>query len=42
MQVFNTMSRRLETVEPSEPGHIGLYTCGPTVYNYAHIGNYRA
>lgn len=39
---FNTMTRRVEPVEPIEPGKIRLYTCGPTVYNFAHIGNFRA
>jgi cysteinyl-tRNA synthetase len=42
LKVFNTLSRRLEEVEPLEEGHIRLYTCGPTVYDYAHIGNFRA
>jgi cysteinyl-tRNA synthetase len=41
MQVFNTLSRQHEKFEPLEPGHVRLYTCGPTVYNYAHIGNFR-
>jgi cysteinyl-tRNA synthetase len=38
---YNTMARRLEPFEPLQAGKVGLYTCGPTVYNYAHIGNYR-
>ncbi len=42
MQFFNTMTRRKEPFTPLEPGHVRLYTCGPTVYNYAHIGNFRA
>jgi len=42
MMVFNTLSRRMEQLEPLEPGLVRFYTCGPTVYNYAHIGNYRA
>ena len=42
MKVFNTLSRKLEELAPLEPGHVRLYTCGPTVYNYAHIGNFRA
>ncbi len=42
MQIYNTLTRRKEPLEPIEPGRVGLYTCGPTVYNYAHIGNYRA
>jgi cysteinyl-tRNA synthetase len=41
MKIYNTMSRSLEEVVPLEAGHIGLYTCGPTVYNVAHIGNFR-
>jgi len=42
MEIYNTLTRRVETLEPLEPGRIGMYTCGPTVYDYAHIGNYRA
>ena len=42
LRFFNTMSRRLEDFEPLEAGHARMYTCGPTVYNYAHIGNFRA
>jgi len=41
MKVFNTLSRQLEEIVPLEEGHIRLYTCGPTVYNAAHIGNFR-
>ena len=41
-RVHNTLTRRLEEFQPLEPGHARLYTCGPTVYNYAHIGNFRA
>ncbi|MCD6594075.1 cysteine--tRNA ligase [bacterium] len=36
------MSRRLENFEPINPPNVGIYTCGPTVYDYAHIGNFRA
>jgi len=39
---FNTFSRREEEFVPLKEGHVGLYTCGPTVYNFAHIGNFRA
>ncbi len=39
---FNTMSRRNEPFVPLVAGKAGLYTCGPTVYNFAHIGNFRA
>jgi cysteinyl-tRNA synthetase len=35
------MSRSIEPFEPFEPGKVSMYTCGPTVYNYAHIGNLR-
>ena len=42
MRIYNTLTRRTETLEPLQPGKIGMYTCGPTVYDYAHIGNYRA
>jgi cysteinyl-tRNA synthetase len=42
LQFFNTLTRRKETFTPLNPPHVGLYTCGPTVYNYAHIGNLRA
>jgi len=38
----NTLSGRLEPFRPLSPGKVKLYTCGPTVYDYAHIGNFRA
>ena len=41
MRIFDTKSRKLEEFEPIEPGHVRFYTCGPTVYDYAHIGNFR-
>src|SRR5262245_60168873 len=41
MRIFNTLTRRTEELEPLEPGHVRLYTCGPTVYDFAHIGNFR-
>jgi cysteinyl-tRNA synthetase len=41
-KIYNTMSRSQEDLVPLKDNHIRLYTCGPTVYNYAHIGNYRA
>ncbi len=41
MKVVNTLSRSLEEFRPIEPGHVRLYTCGPTVYNRVHIGNLR-
>ena len=39
--LFNTLGRREESFVPLEPGRVRLYTCGPTVHNYAHIGNLR-
>ncbi|MDD2459971.1 MAG: cysteine--tRNA ligase [Kiritimatiellia bacterium] len=42
MQVYNSLSRSKEELRTIEPGHVKLYTCGPTVYNFAHIGNFRA
>jgi cysteinyl-tRNA synthetase len=42
MRFFNTMTRGLEEFREIEKGAIGLYTCGPTVYDYPHIGNYRS
>jgi cysteinyl-tRNA synthetase len=42
MRVYNTASRRVEDFKPIEKGQVGLYTCGPTVYDYAQIGNLRA
>ena len=41
MKIFNTMTRSLEELVPLEQGHVRMYTCGPTVYNAAHIGNFR-
>jgi cysteinyl-tRNA synthetase len=41
VRFFNTLTRRLEDFEPIEEGRVRLYTCGPTIYDYAHIGNYR-
>ncbi|MDR3160903.1 MAG: cysteine--tRNA ligase [Spirochaetaceae bacterium] len=40
--LYNTLGRELQTFEPITPGQVGFYGCGPTVYNYAHIGNLRA
>ncbi len=39
--LFNTMGRRLAPLAPIVPGEVRIYTCGPTVYNDAHIGNLR-
>ncbi len=40
--LYNTLTRRKEEFKPLRPGEVGIYTCGPTVYNYAHLGNLRA
>lgn len=41
MKIYNTLTRRLEKIIPREKGKIGMYSCGPTVYRYIHIGNLR-
>ena len=41
MQIYNTLTRKKEEIVPIQPGHIGIYACGPTVYNFIHIGNAR-
>jgi cysteinyl-tRNA synthetase len=42
LRFHNTLTRTVEDFEPAEPGHVRMYTCGPTVYDRAHIGNFRA
>ena len=42
MKLYNTMTRRVSDFVPNEPGKVAMYTCGPTVYHYAHIGNLRS
>ena len=41
MQIFNTLTRQKEEFVPQVPGEYRIYVCGPTVYNYIHIGNAR-
>jgi cysteinyl-tRNA synthetase len=41
IRFYNTLTRSLVPFEPLAPGQVGLYTCGPTVYDFAHIGNFR-
>jgi len=41
MQLYNTLARMKQEFTPQKTGEVSLYTCGPTVYNYAHIGNLR-
>ena len=42
LKLFNTLTRRKESFKPMVEGKVGMYTCGPTVYDFAHIGNLRA
>jgi cysteinyl-tRNA synthetase len=42
LRLFNSLTRSLETFQPIHPGEARVYSCGPTVYNYPHIGNMRA
>jgi len=42
MKIYNTLSRQIEEFRAVDPSEVTLYTCGPTVYNFAHIGNLRA
>ena len=41
LYLYNSLTRKKQEFKPIKPGEVGLYTCGPTVYNYAHIGNLR-
>ena len=41
IRLHNTLSNQIEPFVPQKPGEVSMYTCGPTVYDYAHIGNYR-
>lgn len=42
LRLFNSLTRAIAPFVPIEPGHARVYSCGPTVYNYAHLGNLRA
>ena len=42
LRLFNTLTRKKEEFYTIHPGEVGMYTCGPTVYDFAHIGNFRA
>lgn len=42
LKLFNTLGRAVQEFVPLSDGRVGMYTCGPTVYNYAHIGNLRS
>ena len=41
MKIYNTLTRQKEEFVPIEPGKVKMYACGPTVYNFIHIGNAR-
>ena len=41
IRIYNSLSNKLETFKPIKEGQISMYVCGPTVYNYQHIGNAR-
>lgn len=42
MKLYNTLTKKVENFVPNEPGKVNMYTCGPTVYHFAHIGNLRS
>ncbi len=42
MEIYNTLTKKKEKFEPNEEGKVKMYTCGPTVYHFAHIGNLRS
>ena len=41
MKIYNTLNKKIEEFVPNQEGIVKMYTCGPTVYHYAHIGNMR-
>ncbi|MEN6383855.1 MAG: cysteine--tRNA ligase [Phycisphaerales bacterium] len=42
LKLYNTLTRRVEEFVPMQPGKVGMYSCGPTVYSHPHIGNFRS
>ena len=42
IKIYNTLTRKKEEFKPITPGQVKIYVCGPTVYNYIHIGNARS
>ncbi len=42
LKIYNTLTRKKEMFKPLKKGQVGMYVCGPTVYDFAHIGNFRA
>ena len=41
LKLYNTLSREKEAFQPPDPSHVRMYVCGPTVYDFAHLGNAR-
>lgn len=41
LKIYNTLGKKLEEFKPQKPGHVSMYVCGPTVYSYLHVGNFR-
>ena len=41
MKLYNTLTKQVDEFVPNEEGKVKMYTCGPTVYHFAHIGNLR-
>ena len=41
IKLYNSLTRKIETLKPIKEGEVSMYVCGPTVYNYPHIGNMR-
>ena len=42
IRFYNSLTHQMETFQPVQPGRVAMYNCGPTVYDYAHIGNFRS
>src|SRR5688572_27922360 len=42
LKIYNTLTRALEAFQPLDPPRVNVYACGPTVYDFPHIGNFRA
>jgi cysteinyl-tRNA synthetase len=42
LKLYNTLTRKKEIFKPIKKDYVGMYVCGPTIYDYAHIGNLRA
>lgn len=41
LKIYNTLTKKTEEFKPMKPGHVNIYVCGPTVYSYLHVGNFR-